>query len=109
MGSSRLGAKMIRLAIRYSILAVIVFGSCQMAAAQEAAAARSPDALLLFENVRVFDGKSETLSPPSHVLVRGNKIDTISSSPIPTNRRADTIIIDGDGRTLMPGLIDMHW
>ena len=28
--------------------------------------------------------------------------------PIPTDRRADTVIIDGAGRTLMPGLIDAH-
>ncbi len=63
----------------------------------------------LFENVRVFDGKSATLSAPSNVLVRGNKIETISASPLPADRRADTRIIHGGGRTLMPGLIDAHW
>jgi imidazolonepropionase-like amidohydrolase len=63
----------------------------------------------LFENVRVFDGKSATLSAPSHVLVRGNKIETISASPLPADRRADTRILQGGGRTLMPGLIDVHW
>ena len=65
--------------------------------------------MTLFENVRIFDGMNATLSPPSNVLVRGNKIEKISTSPIPTNRRADTVLIDGGGRTLMPGLIDMHW
>src|SRR5215510_11107837 len=63
----------------------------------------------LFSNVRIFDGKSGKLSAPSNVLVRGNKIEKISSQPIPTDRRADTVLIDGGGRTLMPGLIDMHW
>ncbi len=63
----------------------------------------------VFENVRVFDGKSATLSTPSHVLVRGNKIETISERSLPVDRRADTRIIDGGGRTLMPGLIDNHW
>jgi imidazolonepropionase-like amidohydrolase len=63
----------------------------------------------LFENVRVFDGRNEALSPPCNVLVRGNTIEKISTSPIPTDRRADTKLIDGGGRTLMPGLIDMHW
>jgi imidazolonepropionase-like amidohydrolase len=62
----------------------------------------------LFNNVRIFDGKSDTLSAPSHVLVRGNKIEKISPDPIPTDRRADTTIIDGGGKTLMPGLIDAH-
>src|SRR5262245_63284724 len=63
----------------------------------------------LFSNVRIFDGKSDKLSAPTNVLVRGNKIEKISSQPIPTDRRADTALIDGGGRTLMPGLIDMHW
>src|SRR6516164_1678803 len=63
----------------------------------------------LFSNVRIFDGKSDKLSAPSNVLVRGNIIEKISDKPIPTDRRADTTLIDGGGRTLMPGLIDMHW
>jgi len=65
--------------------------------------------IVLFQNVRVFDGKSGTLSGPSNVLVRGNKIERISTAPIPTDRSAKTQIIDGGGRTLMPGLIDVHW
>src|SRR6201988_5117009 len=63
----------------------------------------------LFNNVRIFDGKSAALSAPSNVLVRGNLIERISQAPIPVDRRADTRIIDGGGRTLMPGLIDVHW
>ena len=63
----------------------------------------------LFQNVRIFDGTSDKLSELSNVLVRGNKIEKISTTPIPTDRRADTKLIDGAGRTLMPGLIDAHW
>jgi imidazolonepropionase-like amidohydrolase len=62
----------------------------------------------LFQNVRVFDGKSSQLSSPSHVLIRGNLIEKISDKPIPTDKRGDTKIIDGGGKTLMPGLIDAH-
>jgi imidazolonepropionase-like amidohydrolase len=65
--------------------------------------------IVLFQNVRVFDGKSATLSVPSNVLVRGNKIERISTAPIPTDRSAKTQIIESRGRTLMPGLIDAHW
>jgi imidazolonepropionase-like amidohydrolase len=65
--------------------------------------------VILFQNVRVFDGKSGALSGPSNVLVRGNKIERISAAPIPTDRSAKTQIIEGSGRTLMPGLIDAHW
>jgi imidazolonepropionase-like amidohydrolase len=63
----------------------------------------------VFQNVRIFDGKTAALSGPSIVLVRGNKIETISTQPIPVDRRADTRIVEGGGRTLMPGLIDAHW
>ena len=62
----------------------------------------------LFQNVRVFDGKSDKLTAPLYVLVRGNLIEKISDKAIPADRRGDTLIIDGAGRTLMPGLIDAH-
>jgi imidazolonepropionase-like amidohydrolase len=73
--------------------------------------AQNPESgpVTLFQNVRIFDGKSGALSAPSHVLVRGSKIEKISTTPLPNDRRADTVLIDGGGRTLMPGLIDMHW
>lgn len=61
-----------------------------------------------FNNVRLFDGKSDKLTAPSNVLIIGNKIERISTDPIPTDRRGDTMIIDGRGKTLMPGLIDAH-
>jgi imidazolonepropionase-like amidohydrolase len=68
-----------------------------------------PESVTVFSNVRIFDGKSDHLSAPSHVLVRGNAIEKISTEPNPTDRRADTTLIDCGGRTLMPGLIDAHW
>ncbi len=63
---------------------------------------------VLFTNVNVFDGTSDELLMDRHVLVEGNKITRVSSDPIPTDRSARTQIIDGGGRTLMPGLIDSH-
>lgn len=66
------------------------------------------DATTLFENVRIFDGKASALSEPMNVLVQGNRIVRVSADPLPVNRRADTVIVQGDGRTLMPGLIDAH-
>jgi imidazolonepropionase-like amidohydrolase len=63
----------------------------------------------LFNNVRVFDGKGSSLSEPTNVLVRGKLIETLSRTPIPVDRSATTTIVDGGGRTLMPGLIDNHW
>src|SRR5215469_12468084 len=71
--------------------------------------AQERSAVTLIENVRIFDGTHSSLSAPSSVLIRGNIIENISTSPIPTDRRADTQIIAGGGRVLMPGLIDAHW
>ena len=63
---------------------------------------------VLFENVRIFNCTGSALSAPSNVLVRGNRIEKISIAPIPIDRRADTQVVRGGGRTLMPGLIDVH-
>ena len=90
------------------LLALCCLGCIVSGRADAQVAAQSP-AAILFQNVRIFDGKAGQLSGPSFVLVRGNKIERISSSPIATDRQADTVVIDGGGRTLMPGLIDMHW
>jgi imidazolonepropionase-like amidohydrolase len=71
--------------------------------------AQERTAVTLIENVRIFDGRNASLSAPSSVLIRGNVIERISTSPIPVDRGADTRIIAGGGRVLMPGLIDAHW
>jgi len=63
----------------------------------------------LFLNVRIFDGKSDTLSPPSSVLVRGRTIDRVSTPPIDVAGIRNVTVINGGGRVLMPGLIDAHW
>jgi imidazolonepropionase-like amidohydrolase len=65
--------------------------------------------LTLFQNVRVFDGKTAALSAPSNVLVKGNAIERISTSPITSDTKTDVLVIAAGGRILMPGLIDAHW
>jgi imidazolonepropionase-like amidohydrolase len=74
-----------------------------------AAIQTQPAAATLFQNVRIFDGKGPQLSAPSNVLVRGNKIERISATRISIDQGSGTVVIDGGGRTLMPGLIDAHW
>ena len=87
------------------ILAALLVVLSPAAEAQLASAVESE--ATLFQNVRIFDGKTSTLSESSNVIVRGNKIERISTSPITVD--AGTRVIDGGGRTLMPGLIDAHW
>jgi imidazolonepropionase-like amidohydrolase len=60
----------------------------------------------LFKNVNVFDGKSDTLAEGMSVLVEGNLIKEVAKGDIETGD--DAKVIDGGGRTLMPGLIDNH-
>lgn len=73
-----------------------------MIVAQEPAPAPAAPPLktVLFSNVRIYDGVSAKLSEPRNVLIRGNKIEKISSDPIPTDRSGNTVIIDGTGKTL---------
>lgn len=87
-------------------IAAFVIALCTTALAFSQATAPTS---ILFQNVRIFDGKDATLSAPSNVLVRGNTIEKISTSPIPVDRSAKTQIIEGNGKTLMPGLIDAHY
>jgi len=41
---------------------------------------------VIFENVRIFNGTSDRLSAPSNVLVIGNVIKAISTTPIAAPR-----------------------
>ena len=66
-------------------------------------------ATTLFQNVRIFNGTSTTLSAPSYVLVKGQTIAQISATPLDAAAITGAQVIEGNGRTLMPGLIDAHW
>lgn len=61
---------------------------------------------VVFENVNVFDGRTNALLRNQYVLISGNTIRSISANPIPAG--AATLIIKGEGKTLLPGLIDVH-
>jgi len=76
--------------------------SCATAMAQ----APAGEGELLFRGVRVLDTARGALGAPTDVLVRGNRIAAIGADMQPS---ASAIVIDGRGRTLMPGLIDVHW
>jgi imidazolonepropionase-like amidohydrolase len=86
----------------YSALIVV----CALA---PGAHAQDPPSSVLFENVRIFNGTRGQLSGPSNVLVVGSVIRTISSAPIVDPAGMTVQRVHGDGRTLMPGLIDNHW
>ncbi len=59
----------------------------------------------LFTNVHVFDGVNEARMENANVLVEGNLIKEVSTEAIDA---PDATVIDGGGRTLMPGMHDQH-
>jgi imidazolonepropionase-like amidohydrolase len=99
------------------LASAFVVASCQAGLAQGDADLEAPGLApfatpaspqpTLFQNVRIFDGRSAALSGPSNVLVHGNTIARISVSPITVE--ANVRVIAANGRVLMPGLIDAHW
>ncbi len=60
----------------------------------------------LFTNVNIFNGTENKLYENHQVLIEGNLIKAISAGEIQT--RDGATVIDGGGRTLMPGMIDGH-
>ena len=59
----------------------------------------------LFRNFRLFDGLADQLVEGMELLVEGERIKELADRPITS---AAARIVDGGGRTLMPGLIDAH-
>jgi imidazolonepropionase-like amidohydrolase len=60
---------------------------------------------VLFTNANVWDGTSDGLQNGMSVLVEGNLVTQIAAS---ISAPRDATVIDAGGRTLIPGLIDMH-
>ena len=59
---------------------------------------------ILFTNVSIFDGFSGKLQNNMSVLVEANYIKEVGKKV----NAPDAYIVDGGGRTMTPGLIDMH-
>ena len=102
----------------YVATATLIFALCGICIAQHApatapgtanAAAAPGETAVLFQNVRIFDGKSGSVSGSMNVLVTGNAIARISGAPIAIDPKVAVTVIEGNGGVLMPGLIDNHW
>ncbi len=76
-----------------------------VASAPAAAAPAKDTSQTLFTNVRVWDGSSDGLTESTNVLVVDNLIHSIGPN---VSGGDDAMVIDGGGRTLMPGLIEGH-
>lgn len=86
-------------------------------AQEEALAARAPaerarllkntGAPTLFRNVTIYDGASNGFLPGMSVLVEGGKIAKVGKAK-KVKAPKTGVVIDGTGKTLVPGLWDMH-
>jgi hypothetical protein len=69
--------------------------------------ARHPQGALVFRNARLFDPESGKSTPGTTVVISGNRIQAVGPDgqvQVP----AGAEVIDAAGKTLMPGLWDMH-
>ena len=71
----------------------------------QAETAHKFDAPLAITNVRVFDAHAKVLTEPSTVMVEHGMIMAVSPGDMDTS---GAYVVDGQGGTLVPGLIDMH-
>lgn len=85
-----------------SLMAVAVMATV----ASLSAWAKDDPAVTLITNVNVFDGVNEALIKGANVVVTDNLITAVSTDDLAV---AGSTVIDGGGRTLIPGLIDVHW
>ena len=60
----------------------------------------------LIRNVRIIDGTGAPITGPREILVENGRIKRIAVSG--SLSRTGAQVIDGGGRTLIPGLIDLH-
>jgi imidazolonepropionase-like amidohydrolase len=86
--------------ILFGIITIALIQLSPVSAQEEEAPNR-----IMFINVNVWDGTSGSLSMNSNVLIENNLIAAVGSS-ITLPEGAE--VIDGGGRTLMPGLIESH-
>ena len=86
--------------ILIAALAVLLPAAGLWAGAHESTPAR-----VLFTNVHVFDGVNEARIENASVLIEGNLIKAFSTEAI---EAAGATVIDGGGRTLLPGFVEGH-
>ena len=65
--------------VQIAALTALLAALCFPTAAGAEPAPPAAQSTVLFKDVRIFDGKSGSLSAPANGLVRGNKIDKIST------------------------------
>lgn len=77
------------------------------AAARSHTLMRRPSGPLALRDVALFDPQTRSLRPAATVVLQGGRIVAVGPSAT-TSIPAGAEVIEGAGRTLLPGLFDMH-
>lgn len=86
-------------------LTLVLTAAAAILAAPVFAQQAAPKPQTLFTNVNVFDGVNEKRIVNANVLVEGNLIKKLSTAKIDA---PGATVINGGGRTLMPGIVGCH-
>lgn len=92
----------LRLFLTLSLLLLSAAGHVPASRAQS----HAPSTLLIIRNATLIDGIAPQPVRGATVVVRGGKIESISSGPVEVS--AGATVLDLKGRWLLPGLIDAH-
>lgn len=88
------------------ILACLLALTCLVSATEESLAGECASPPTAISSVRVFDG--EKIIPAATVVIECSKIRAVLAQSEAIEITEDTNVIDGNGKTLLPGLIDAH-
>jgi imidazolonepropionase-like amidohydrolase len=68
----------------------------------------APHGRIVFENVHIIDPASGTVTSNQSVIVEDDRIVRVGDPSAGSSQTSHTMVIDGHGRYLSPGLTDMH-
>lgn len=84
---------------------LFLIGCCLLSTSFLLSAQSIPSPTVVLKSARLYDGKSDRLTSPGIIVVRGNKIEAVGpGAAIPS----DATVIDLGDATLLPGFIDAH-
>ncbi len=93
-------------ASRLACACLLILGAC--AARRPAANGSPPAGGLWIRDVTLISPERASPVAHAHVLIRDGRISWVGNEPPPRDLAASATAIDGDGRYLVPGLIDGH-
>lgn len=93
---------------KFPFFIVVTIVLTQITACFSSSKQKTQTPILLIQNINIVDVESGKIIPSQQVLIKDSIIRFIGSS-IPEKSKGNTIVINGTGKYLVPGLWDMHF